>query len=125
MVGELADDHEGDQAGAGDPSRDGLGRDRRAGHAVATLGAGVLGQDVDLHFEPRRDELELAGHVFADALLGAAAAGAGLLALGQVVLDADVREMIQAGSPRGACGLGSAAPPRRRPGRARPARARR
>ena len=34
--------------------------------------------------------------------LGAAAAGAGLLALGQIVLDADVGEMIQPGSPRGA-----------------------
>ena len=107
MVGELADDDEGDQAGPGDAPRDGLGRDRRAGHAVATLGAGVLGQDVDLDFQPSRDELELAGLILADAPHWFAAAGAGLLGLGQIVLDADVVEMIQAGPPRRACGLGS------------------
>ena len=67
MVGELADDHEGDQPRPGDPARDGLGRDRRAGHAVAALGAGVLGQDVDVDLQPGRDELELAGLVLADA----------------------------------------------------------
>ena len=105
MVGELAVHHEGDQAGAGDPTRNGLGWDRRAGHAVATLGAGVLGQDVNLHLQPRRDEIEFAGLVFADACFGAAAAGAGLLGFGQIVLDADVGEMIEPGSPRGACCL--------------------
>ena len=106
MVGELADDHEGDQPGPGNPSRDGLGRDRWTGHAVATLGAGVLGQDMDLHFQLRRDEIEFAGEVLADFWLGPAAAGAGLLVLGQIMLDADVREMVQAGSPWGAGGLG-------------------
>ena len=34
------------------------------------LRAGVLGQDVDLDFELRRGELELAGEVLADAVLG-------------------------------------------------------
>ena len=70
MIGELADDHEGDQPGPGDPSRDRLGRDRRAGHAVATFGAGVLGQDMDLHFHLRRDEFEFAEIVLADAMFG-------------------------------------------------------
>ena len=114
MVGELADDHEGDQAGAGDPSRHGLGGHRRAGHAVAALRAGVLGQDVNLHFQPRRDEIEFAGLVFADALFWAAAAGAGLLGLGHIVLDADVGEMVEPGSPRGAGRRRTAAPLRRR-----------
>jgi hypothetical protein len=62
---------------------------------------------VDLHLQPRRDELELAGLVLADPLLGAAAAGAGLLGLGEVMLDADVREVIQPGAPGGAGGPGS------------------
>jgi hypothetical protein len=106
MIGELADDHESDQPGAGDPSRDGFGRDRWAGHAVATLGAGVLGQDVDLHVQLCRDEVELTGDVLADLLLGPATAGAGLLTLGEIVLDADVREVIQAGSARGPGRLG-------------------
>ena len=92
--------------GPGDASRYGLGRDRRAGHAVAALRAGVLGQDMDMDFELGRDELELAGEVLADAMLRAAAAGAGLLGLGQVVLDADVREVIERGSPRRARRLG-------------------
>jgi hypothetical protein len=65
---------------------------------------------MDLHFQPRRDVLELAGHVVADAFLGGPAAGAGLLLLGEVMLDADVREMIEAGPPAGAGGLA----PRRR-----------
>ena len=67
MVGELADDHERDQTGSGDPARYRLGRYRRAGHAVAAFRAGVLGQDMDLDLHPRRDELELARLVLADA----------------------------------------------------------
>ena len=114
MVGELAHDHERDQAGSGDPARNGLGRHGRAGHAVATFGTGVLGQDVNFHFQPRRDEIEFAGLVFADACFGAAAAGAGLLALGHIVRDADVGEMIEPGSPRGAGCRRRLAVPRRR-----------
>src|SRR5579883_202050 len=73
---------------------------------AATLGAGRLGQDVDLHVQLRRDEVELAGDVLADLLLGSATAGAGLLALGEIVIEAEVPEMIEAGSPRGPGGLG-------------------
>jgi hypothetical protein len=107
MIGELADDDEGDQAGSGDAPRDGLGRDRRAGHAVAAGGAGVLGQDVDVDVELSRDELERAGLILSDAPHRFAAAGAGRLRLGQIVLDADVIEMVQPGPSRRACGLGS------------------
>src|SRR5512135_1244064 len=99
MVGELADQHVGTQSWAGDPSRHGLGRDRRAGHAVAALRARVRGQGVDRYFQPRRDELELTGEVLADALFRVTAAGAGLLVLGQVVFDADVGEMVERASP--------------------------
>jgi hypothetical protein len=49
-----------------------------------------------------RDELELVGLVLADAGLGGAAAGAGLLRFGEVVLDADVGEVLEAGASRGA-----------------------
>ena len=45
------------------------------------------------------------GEVFADALFGAAAAGAGFLGLGQVVLDAVVGEMVQEVRPRGRAAL--------------------
>ena len=61
---------------------------------------------MDLHFQLPRGEVEFAGEVLADFLLGTAAAGAGLLALGQIMLDAEVREMIQTGSPRRSGGLG-------------------
>ena len=114
MVGELAHNHERDQARAGDPTRNGLGGHRRAGHAVAALGTGVLGQDVNFHLQPRRDEIEFARLVFADACFGAAAAGAGLLGLGHIVRNADVGEMIEPGSPRGASCLSTAAAPRHR-----------
>jgi hypothetical protein len=102
VVGELARNHEGDQAGAGDPTWNGLGWYGRTGHAVATFRASILGQDVNFHLQPRRDEIKFAGLVFADACFGTAAAGAGLLFLGHIVQDADVGEMIEPGSPRGA-----------------------
>jgi hypothetical protein len=56
---------------------------------------------VDPHLQPRRDEIQFAGLIFTDERLGACAAGAGLLALGYIVWDADMREMIEPGSPRG------------------------
>ncbi len=93
VIGEFADGHEGDQPRPGPAAWGGLGRDRRAVHAVATLRAGRLGQDMNPHLQPGRDELEFAGLVRADADLGSPAAGAGLLRLGEVVLDAEVREM--------------------------------
>ena len=102
MVGELARNHERHQAGAGDPARNGLGGHGGTGHAVATFGAGVLGQDVNFHLQPRRDEIEFARLVFANARFGAAAAGARFLGFGHVVHDADVGKMIEPGSPRSA-----------------------
>jgi hypothetical protein len=95
VVGALADHHEGDQAGAGDPSRYQLGRHWRAGHTVAALRARVLGQDVDRHFQFRRGEIKYTGKVLADALFRTTAAGTGLLVLGQVVLDSVLGEMIE------------------------------
>ena len=74
VIGELADDHEGDQPGPGHAAGRRLGRDRRAGDAVAAPRAGVLGQDVDADLQPGRDELELAGLILADADLGGPAA---------------------------------------------------
>jgi hypothetical protein len=57
---------------------------------------------MDADLQPGRDELELAGLVLADADLGGSAAGAGLLRFGEVVLDADVREVLEAGAAGGA-----------------------
>jgi hypothetical protein len=62
---------------------------------------------MDADLQPGRDELELAGLVLADADFGRPAAGAGLLGLGEVVLDADVGEMLEAGAARGAGRSGS------------------
>src|SRR5271156_5154961 len=107
VIGEFADDHEGDQPGPGHAARGGLGRDRRAVDAVAALRAGVLGQDVDADLQTGRDVLELAGLVLADADLGGPAAGAGLLRLGEVVLDADVGEVLEPGAARGTGRAGS------------------
>ena len=101
MIGEFADDHEGDQPGPGHAAGRRFGRDRRAGDAVAALRAGVLGQDVDADLQPGRDELELARLILADADLGGPAAGAGLLRLGEVVLDADVGEVLEPGARGG------------------------
>jgi hypothetical protein len=61
---------------------------------------------MDVDFELGRGEFEFAGEVFADATFDATAAGAGLLGLGQVVFDAVVGEMVERGSPLGACRLG-------------------
>jgi hypothetical protein len=61
---------------------------------------------MDVDFKLGGDELEFAGEVFADAMLGPAATGAGFLGLGDVVFDAVVGEMVERGSPLGACRLG-------------------
>jgi hypothetical protein len=77
-----------------------------ASHAIAALRAGVLGQDMDIHFQLRRDEFKLPRQVLADALFLAAAAGANFLLLGHVMLDAMVGEMIEGHPPLRARGFG-------------------
>ena len=62
---------------------------------------------MDADLQPGRDELELAGLVLADADLGGPAAGAGLLGLGEVVLDADVGEVLEPGASGGTGRAGS------------------
>jgi hypothetical protein len=57
---------------------------------------------VDVDFKLGRGEFELSGEILADAMLGGATAGAGLLGLGQVVFDAVVGEMVERVSPAGA-----------------------
>jgi hypothetical protein len=61
---------------------------------------------MDIHFQLRRDELQLTGEVLADAMFRATATGAGFFVRGQVVLDAVVREMIERDSPMRARRLG-------------------
>jgi hypothetical protein len=58
---------------------------------------------VDVDFELGRSELELSGEILAEAMLGGATAGAGLLGLGQVVFDAVVGEVVERVSSPGAC----------------------
>ena len=62
---------------------------------------------MDADLQPGRDELELAGLILADADLGGPAAGAGLLRFGEVVLDADVGEVLEPGTSGGAGRAGS------------------
>ena len=106
VVGELADQHEGDQLPGRRfrPSREAsetAGWPRRRGTSSKRTWAGS-----DVHFEFGRGELELTGEVFADALFSAAATRAGLLGLGQIVLDAVMGEMVERRSSLGACRLG-------------------
>jgi len=68
---------------------------------------------MDMDLQPGRDVLERAGLVLADADLGGPAAGAGLLRFGEVVLDADVGEVLEAGA--GGSGSGSAGRSKRCP----------
>ena len=57
---------------------------------------------MNVDFQPGRDVFEHGRLVLADPHLGRPAAGAGLLGVGEVVLDADVREMLEASASRGA-----------------------
>src|SRR4029077_8884770 len=88
------------QLGEGDLGRAGARATGFAGGDVGSRG----GAPPDL--ELGRDEPEPAGEALADPMLHAAAAGAGLLGLGKVVLDADVREVIQRAPAAGARPLG-------------------
>src|SRR5689334_23319384 len=94
MFGELGDDHLGKQAGSRDAAayrtRWGLGGD----HTVTAVRAGVLGQNVDMKFKMGRDKLQHACLILADACLELSAMRAQLLSLGDIVLDAHLRQSI-------------------------------
>ncbi len=94
VVGEFGDDHLSKKAGSRDAAayrtRGSLGGD----HTVAAVRAGILRQNVDVHFKVGRDELQDACLIMADTCLGFTAVRADFLGLGQVVLDANLRQLI-------------------------------
>ena len=100
MIDELRGQHLGQQTRARDASRQRPVGALGAGHALATHRASVLGQHMDPDLEACRDELEFASLVLADPRLGSAAAGAGLVGFGQVMLDADMGQTIEVRLPR-------------------------
>ena len=94
MFGELRDDHLSQQARPGDAATDGTRRRLGGDHAVAAVRAGVLGQDVNMKLEVGRDKLQHACLILADACLGFSAVRATLLGLGDIMLDAHLRQPI-------------------------------
>src|SRR5262249_37899434 len=90
MVRKLGDGHPGEQAGSRNTSAQRWRRNLGGRHALTALRTGVLGQDVYLHLEVGRYELQHASLVFADACFDLATMRADLLGLGHIVLDADL-----------------------------------
>src|SRR5262245_22289373 len=58
---------------------------------------------MNFHFHPRRDQFKLTRLVLTDACFLHSAARADFLTLGQIVLDVDVREMVNSCPSRGCC----------------------
>ena len=94
MFGELRDDHLSKQARSSNTAAYGTWRRLGGDHTVAAMGARILGQDVDVEFKAGWDELQHACLIFADACLGLSAVRANLLGLGDIVLDANLRQPI-------------------------------
>ena len=90
MIDKLGDQQLREQTRARDASRERAVRSVGTRHPVVTVRAGVLGEDVKPELQPGRDEFEFASLVLADPRLGPAAARAGLVGFGHVVLDADL-----------------------------------
>jgi hypothetical protein len=94
VVGEFGDDHLSKEAGSRDAAAYRTSGSLGGDYTVAAVRAGVLRQNVDVHFKVGRDELQDACLILADACLGFSAVRADFLGLGQVVLDANLRQLI-------------------------------
>ena len=94
MFGELGDDHLGKHARSSNTTAQRTRGTFRGHHTIAAVRAGVLGQDVDLKFKAGGNEIQHAGLVLANARLGFTAMRADLIGLGDVVLDADLRQSL-------------------------------
>ena len=107
VIGELADDHEGDQPGPGHAAGVGLGGTGGLATPSRHFEQAYLGRTWT--WTSSRAGMNSSSRDSSSPMrtLGVAAAGAGLLGLGEVVLDADVREVLEAGASRGAGRAGS------------------
>lgn len=99
VVAKFARDDVGQQSRPGQPLVDrlrrlGRGRDLGIDRRGLAAFAGVGVADVPQHLERRRQVFELLAHLPTDPLAHLAAARAGLLVVGQVVLDLDARQVL-------------------------------
>ena len=94
MIAELADNHLGDQARPGNAPGDRPRGKRSRTHAIFAAAAGVFRADVDVGFQLRRLQLQFPRDVLADAVHPPATARADLLFFRQVVLMADLRQLV-------------------------------
>jgi hypothetical protein len=94
VFSEFGNNHLGKQADSGDAATRRTRRRRRSGHPVAAARTGVFGQDVHLELEVGRDKVEHPCFVLADACFGLAALRTNLVGLGDVVLDAQLRQSL-------------------------------
>ena len=94
MVAELADQHLGDQARPGDAAGNRPLRKRSRTDSLFAAAAGVFRTDVDVGFQLRRLQFQFPRDVLADAVHLPAAARADLLFFRQVVIMADLRQLV-------------------------------
>ena len=94
MIAELADDHLGDQPRPGDAAGNRPLRKRSRTDSLLAAAAGVFRADVDVGFQLRRLQLQFPRDVLADAVHLPATARADLLFFRQVVLMADLRQLV-------------------------------
>ena len=94
MIAELADDHLRDQTGSSDAAWDWPWCNGSRGDAVLAPTASVLGSHVDMSFQLGRLKFQLPSDVFTDAVHRATTARAHLFFVGQVVLMANLPQLV-------------------------------
>jgi hypothetical protein len=95
VIAELSDDDLSHEPWSGDAASNWPHRRRWAHHAIFAVPAGVLGSHVDVHFELGGDVLQDLALILANAVFGAAAAGALLVRLAQVLLVPKVGQLVE------------------------------
>ena len=99
MIAEFTNDDLRDQSWSGDAASNWPHRRRWTRHAIFAVPTGVLGSQVHVHFELRRNVFQDSVLVLADAVLGPTAARTLLVRLAQVVLVPKVRQLIEVEFP--------------------------
>jgi len=94
MIAELADDYFRDQPRPGDAARNGPWRQRGRGDAVLATTASVFRPYVNMGFQLGRHIFQFPRDVFTDAVHRAATARTGFLFIRQVMLVADLPQLI-------------------------------
>jgi len=99
VVAELADDDLSNEPWPRDAASNWPQRRWWAHHAIFAVPAGVLGPNVDVYFELRRNVLQDLAFILADAVLVPTTAGTLLVRLAQVMLVPKVRQLIEVEFP--------------------------